>query len=163
MGGYRVCATPPAMATSCPSANDQCCPSANQNCPNDEPCYAAPLVPACGGVVMAPHNVCGVNQCAVDADCATGQVCAPAGALGLKVNACIPAHCKHDTDCTAFPGGICAPAEDPCCAATDGLFCVYKNDGGCRTSSDCEQGFYCRPDTTGGISSCVMGGPICPG
>jgi hypothetical protein len=111
---------------------------------------------------MAPHNQCGVDQCAKDVDCAANQICAPAGTVGLEIRACINAHCKLDYDCIAHPGGICAPAQDPCCVATDGLFCVYPANGGCRKSAQCGQGQYCLPDTATGVASCQIGGPICP-
>ena len=138
-----------------------------QLCPNNAPCYVGPLVPVCAGIPMPPHNQCGVDQCAKDVDCATGQICAPVGTLGVKIRACVNAHCKLDADCTAYPGGICAPVQDPCCGAIAGLFCDYPNNGGCRKSSDCpalpnHPSRYCAPDPTSGVASCQDGGPICP-
>jgi hypothetical protein len=112
---------------------------------------------------MIPHNQCAVDQCAKDVDCAAGQICAPAGTLGLEIRACVFAHCKLDTDCAVHPGGMCAPAQDPCCTASDGLFCVYPSNGGCRDSSTCPQGTYCFPNATTGVASCQPGGPLCPG
>ncbi len=166
-GGFRVCAVPPVKATGCTSPLDLCCP-ATMTCPDQEPCYVGPLVPVCAGTVMPPHNQCGADQCAKDVDCAPGQVCAPAGTLGLEVNACVYAHCKVDTDCTAHSGGVCAPVMEPCCAATAGLFCTYSSMGGCRTSYDCpalpnEPMRYCLPDPTSGTATCVAGAPVCPG
>jgi hypothetical protein len=161
-GGFRVCFVPPKMATTCTNAQDQCCP-ASKPCPSNEPCYLGPLVPACSGAVMIPHNQCAVDQCAKDVDCAAGQICAPAGTLGLEIRACVNAHCKYDTQCTLYPGGICAPVKDPCCAASDGLFCVYPANGGCRDNAACGQGQYCALDTVKGVASCHSGGPLCPG
>jgi hypothetical protein len=161
-GGFRVCFVPPKMATTCTNTQDQCCPN-TKNCPSSEPCYLGPLVLACSGTPMIPHNQCAVDQCAKDVDCAAGQLCAPAGTLGLEIRACVNAHCKYDTQCTLYPGGICAPVEDPCCMASDGLFCVYPANGGCRDNAACGQGQYCSPDANKGVATCQTGGPSCPG
>jgi hypothetical protein len=117
---------------------------------------------------MAPHNQCGENQCAKDVDCASGQICAPAGTLGLEINACVDAYCKVDGDCTAHPGGVCVPVADPCCAASASLFCDYPGNGGCRRAADCpsapnQPSRYCAPDPTTGAASCETGAPVCPG
>jgi hypothetical protein len=158
-GGFRVCATPPTEATMCTGSGfDSCCTTAE--CAEGI-CYESPLVPFCAGVVMEPHNECGVDQCAKDADCMNGEsggACVPAGALGFKVAACISAACRHDTDCADEPGGICATIEEPCCGTTAGLFCVYPSDG-CRTSSECADG-YCS--VNGDRTECVAGQPLCP-
>jgi hypothetical protein len=161
-GGFRVCFVPPKMATTCTNAQDQCCPG-TKNCPSNELCYFGPLVPACSGAVMIPHNQCAMDQCTKDVDCASGQICAPAGTLGLEIRACVNAHCKYDTQCTLYPGGICAPVVDPCCNASDGLFCVYPANGGCRDNAACGQGQYCSLDTMKWVASCQSGGPTCPG
>jgi hypothetical protein len=117
----------------------------------------------CAGTPTATHNVCGVDQCAKDVDCASGQICAPAGSLGLEIRACVSAFCKVDTDCTAHAGGICAPVQAPCCGASAGLFCVYPGYGGCRKNADCTTAqTYCAPDAATGVSSCQTGSPICP-
>jgi hypothetical protein len=165
-GGYLVCLAPPAMATTCTSLLDQCCPTTNP-CPDSELCYQGPLVPVCAGTLMAPHNQCAVDQCSQDADCTGAQICALAGTFGLEIRACVAAYCKLDTDCTAHAGGLCAPAQDPCCSAYDGLFCVYPDDGGCRSNADCpaitgHPSRYCMPDPVTGIASCQDGGPVCP-
>src|SRR5262249_54750436 len=96
-----------------------------------------PLVPVCTGAPVPVHNACGVDQCAKDVDCAPGQLCAPADVLGLEIRACITAGCKLDADCTAHPGGTCAPVQAPCCNAPAGLFSVSPHDGGCRKNTDC--------------------------
>jgi len=165
-GGFNVCLVALTPATTCTSALDQCCP-ATSPCPDKEACYLGPLVPVCAGVAMAPHNQCAVDQCAKDADCAANQICALAGTFGLEIRACVAASCKLDTDCTAHAGGMCAPAQDPCCVASDGLFCVYPGNGGCRSDADCPPTSghptrYCSPDSAAGIASCQDGGPICP-
>jgi hypothetical protein len=156
-----VCVLPPATATSCTGSLDQCCPATQHLCPKGAPCYLGPLVPVCTGIPLQPHNQCGIDQCAKDVDCAPGQICALAGTLGLLIRACVNAHCKVNADCTAHPGGICAPVEDPCCTASDGLFCVYPADG-CRKDADCGSQHYCAPNPTTGVASCQGGTPVCP-
>jgi hypothetical protein len=166
-GGFEVCVVPPVKATSCTNAGDLCCPSSHP-CPDQEPCYVGPLVPVCAGTPVAPHNQCGVDQCTKDVDCAPSQICAPAGTLGLAINACVFAYCKVDADCAAHPGGVCAPVTAPCCAASAGLFCDYPSDGGCRGAADCPAlpnapNRYCAPDPTSGTAACQIGAPLCPG
>jgi hypothetical protein len=115
---------------------------------------------------MVHHNACGVDQCAKDVDCAPGQICAPAGVLGLEIRACIDAHCKVDADCTAHAGGVCAPVLASCCNAVAGLFCVYPGAGGCRRDADCppmpDHATFCFPDPAAGVASCQNGSPTCP-
>jgi hypothetical protein len=115
---------------------------------------------------MPHHNVCGVDQCAKDVDCAPGQICAPAGALGLEIRACLAAHCKVDADCAAHAGGVCAPVLAPCCNAAAGLFCTYPGLGGCRRNTDCaprpDHPTFCFPDPDAGVASCQNGSPTCP-
>lgn len=144
-------------AAICESPLDQCCP--DKACPNNEPCYGGPLVPICAGIIMEPHNQCAVDQCTQDADCAQGQVCAPAGTLGRKIRACLAAGCKVDADCNAAPGGVCAPVQEPCCGVAAGLYCVYPG-GGCRSNTDCPGGQYCEID--GKQAVCKDGAPACP-
>lgn len=156
-GGYRVCATPPIEATRCTGfPGEQCCTSAD--CDSGR-CYASPLVPVCSGILPQPRNVCGADQCGMDAACpANAPVCVPAGALGYKVRACMAASCLLDADCKAAPGGRCAPVANPCCSASLGLYCRYPNEG-CRSNADCARG-YC--DVEGGRSRCFPGAPRCP-
>jgi hypothetical protein len=157
-GGFRVCQTPPMKATTCGSDLDQCC--TDKPCPNNEPCYTGPLVPYCGGVPMEPHNQCATDQCAQDADCAPSQICVLAGTLGRLIRACVPAACKVDADCTALPGGLCAPVQSPCCGSVAGLYCVYPAAGGCRRDADCSPNQYC--DVDGNQATCHEGAPVCP-
>ena len=157
-GGFRLCQTPPQKATVCDQPGmDQCC--AGMPCPNNEPCYAGPLIPICAGIPMAPHNQCAVDQCTKDADCAMGQICGLAGALGAEIRACIHAACKVDGDCAAMAGGKCAPVNEPCCGVNAGLYCVYAS-GGCRRNANCAPAHYCR--ITGPSASCQPGSPVCP-
>jgi hypothetical protein len=162
-GGFLVCVVTPVKATTCNTSLDQCCPT-QKPCANNAQCLVGPLVPVCTGLPQPPHNQCAVDQCMKDVDCAPGQICALAGTLALEIRACVDAHCKVDTDCTAHPGGICAPVVEPCCGTTAGLFCVYPQSGGCRKNADCtaQPGTYCAPDPTSGTASCQAGAPICP-
>jgi hypothetical protein len=154
-GGYRVCSQPVAEATSCPGRGlDECCKTAD--CKTGA-CYEWPLSPYCGGAFPVPRNVCAEEGCTTLADCGGGAVCVPKGALGYKVRACLPAKCLRDSDCTAAPGGACAPVRKPCCAGTYGLYCIYP--GGCRSSADCPGG-YC--DLSGDTPKCHTGAPACP-
>ena len=115
---------------------------------------------------MPVHNVCAVDQCAKDVDCAPGQLCAAAGTFGLEIRACVNASCRLDTDCTAHPGGVCAPIQEPCCPASAGLYCVYPSAGGCRRNVDCPAGpgmsSFCLPDPQSGTATCQSGSPVCP-
>jgi Cys-rich repeat protein len=108
---------------------------------------------------MEPFNQCAIDQCGQDADCLNGQICGLAGTLGRQIRACLPAGCKVDADCTAAPGGICAPVKEPCCGTSAGLACVYPA-AGCRQNADCGDGQYCQPDGTTAV--CKAGAPICP-
>ena len=158
-GGFRVCRVDPVPATSCAAPQlDQCCTTAE--CTGGT-CLTEPIVPSCGGPAMAEYNVCAADLCASDAGCGADTICAPAGTLGRKVRACVPAACKLDGDCAAEAGGICAPVTDPCCGAPTGLFCVYPSDG-CRVNEDCPSGEYCEVAFPEGRSHCVSGVPACP-
>jgi hypothetical protein len=157
-GGFRVCQTPPEVAMDCVSGLDQCCPGTP--CPDNAPCYAGPLVPYCGGIPPETENQCAVDQCTQDADCAPGQICGIAGALGRKVRACAAAGCKVDADCDASSGGVCAPIADPCCGTFAGLFCVYPGNG-CRSNADCDGSSFCQ--ISGSSATCQSGSPVCPG
>ena len=157
-GGFRVCKYPVAEATACGSPRsgfDQCCTTAD--CATGR-CYAFPITPYCGGAAPIPHNSCADDSCRSNADCAGTSVCAPAGALGNKTAQCLTGSCLRDTDCTAEPGGICAPVKNTCCAATRGLFCVYPKTG-CREDRDCPSG-HC--EIMAGRGVCQSGPPLCP-
>ena len=107
------------------------------------------------------HSVCAADRCASDADCNNGGICVKPGLIGNAVAFCMRAYCHTDADCSAHPGGICAPIKLPCCNGYAGMFCVYPTEKGCRTSSDCNNG-YCAPDHKTGTAVCKPGTPICP-
>jgi hypothetical protein len=156
-GGYRVCTTPYPEATSCTGSpgSGGCCKSSD--CSNGAKCYPTPLAPQCGGIIAIGSNVCSADICTSDTSCGTGQICVPAGTLDRKVRMCVPAGCHHDTECTAAPGGICAPISGGCCSGAVGLSCVYP--GGCRQNKDCASG-NCQIGPKG--AACSADPPVCP-
>ncbi len=107
---------------------------------------------------MVPHNQCAQDFCAQDAECPPGSVCVPAGVLGFKVRGCLPVLCTANADCTAQPGGACAPVYEPCCNNAGAFACVYP--GGCRMSSDCQPGEYCI--IVNDAAACSPSPPVCP-
>ena len=153
-GGYRVCTSMPTEATSCTDPQlDECCTTAD--CAFGK-CFHADL-PCCGGACQPLHNTCFAAQCFGDADCTTGSICLPAG-LGYA-RSCMVAACKVAADCTAEPGGVCAPVANACPGCGGGLYCVYPSDG-CRSNADCPGG-YCGVD--GDTARCMSGSVNCPG
>jgi hypothetical protein len=154
-GGYRVCRETPTEATACDAEKfDECCDTSD--CATGA-CYLGPIRAFCGGPVPVSSNVCASDECATDADCTDGNVCAPAGTFA-PVATCTYAACRLDTDCTAESGGHCVVAHDSCCDAPVGLLCTYDDDA-CRSDSDCVSG-YCGNDGT--RARCTTGIPICP-
>lgn len=157
--GIGVCISTPAEAAECSAAGmppDECC--ATSDCAEGA-CYLGPIVPFCGGPGVIPFNVCAVDECTSDADCAgtaAGAVCLPAGAFNRPVRTCIAGACNGDADCTAEPGGRCVLYFDPCCGLPS-LQCEYP--GGCHTGDDCPGG-YCN--VRDGRTACEPGAPPCP-
>ena len=88
------------------------------------------------------------------------QVCVPAGMFGSAIAFCMTAGCLKDKDCTAHPGGICAPVKQSCCNAMAGLYCVYP-DKGCRDDGDCPGG-HCEANMIAGFAECKDGPAMCP-
>ena len=159
-GGYRVCQFPVPPPTTC-NGYEECCPNGPFCTVTGTTCLEAPVVPFCGGMVMV-GNICASNKCSTAADC-PGGVCVPAGALGYKISACMPAPCRLDKDC---PSGLCVPFTPPCCSGGPAtMACVAP--GGCRTSADCPcAGTVCGTcvlDTVAGKTYCASNPPICPG
>jgi hypothetical protein len=158
-GGFAVCAVPVEEATFCPGMGpDECCDSSE--CAEGA-CFPNPVTPACGGAYPIEMNVCASDQCETDADCqGPNAFCAPRGVNRNAVRYCMSKACSADGDCTAEPGGICAPVQNPCCSSWDGLFCVYPS--GCRTDADCGEGSHCEVNWTQGTGECVSGPVACP-
>jgi len=130
----------------------ECVGGAGSNLPKQDCCSSADCgAGRCVQLVTSPiacsltagfdiRNRCVVDECASDAECAAGEVCAPEGFLAAR--ACMPALCASDADCTAEPGGVCAVLALGCCRsvayASRGtqLACVYPSDG-CELDTDC--------------------------
>jgi hypothetical protein len=156
-GGYRVCAVKVPEVNGCTVGVSGCCSSSE--CQGGRKCYASPLAPNCSGAVIIDNNVCASDTCTSDSACGANGICAPAGTFMRKVAMCVPAACRHDTDCTGAPGGICAPVSGGCCDIPYGLYCVYPNKG-CRSNADCQTG-NCALDPQG-FSVCSSSPLICP-
>lgn len=162
-GGFKVClSNNPPEATMCNPDSvppDECCNSSE--CAEGK-CYHSTNVPSCG-VVHPDENLCFPDQCQSDGECATADpsACVPAGAYG-PMKRCVTAYCKTNEDCTAKPGGYCAPIENPCCPTPLALACVYP--GGCRKQADCSSDFSksCEIDEATKEAVCVDGGVGCP-
>lgn len=167
-GGYKICLKSPAEAVAChpPGGpiDDLCCTSAD--CSGGGKCWNTADVPYCGGAVPAEYNACLADACQDDGGCQTvggvQQICAPAGAFGQPVRACVVAYCKTDAACTAKPGGHCVPVASPCCSTPAGFACVYP--GGCKEQSDCgNDGMqHCEIDAASHQGVCVPGPAACP-
>jgi hypothetical protein len=70
--------------------------------------------------------------------------------------------CLIHSDCTATPGGRCAPVKLPCCTTRVALYCVYPN-GGCRTDKDCGGDKpFCDIDPATHLPQCASQPAICP-
>ncbi|MFO0611268.1 MAG: hypothetical protein U0414_01675 [Polyangiaceae bacterium] len=163
-GGFRVCQYPTPEATSCDDPmNDTCCSTAECKNPGEK-CLPGPILPSCGGPQILPHNECAADLCATDKDCDGPAVCAPADTVGSQIATCLYApECKHDTDCSAHPGGICATVQGSCCNAAVGLFCIYPGIN-CRSDADCESPttkMYCGFDENAS-PVCLPGSATCP-
>jgi hypothetical protein len=109
------------------------------------------------GVHCAEH-VCGYDQCLVDSDCPSNQLCVCGNMLrGGLGSECVPAACHTDADCGAgnycvvspgycgdITGYYCTSNRDTCvdptrdCAACGGNSCVYTPQVGhftCATNT----------------------------
>jgi hypothetical protein len=160
-GGYRVCVTKVPEAMACSNPAGQCCKTSdcNGDARSAAVCVLGPIEPTCGGPVIVPTNVCASDACKTAADCSgPNAICAQAGTLGRKAARCMTGGCRRDSDCTAQPGGICAPVVGACCAQPAGLFCIYQD--GCRSNLDCKMGEHCEIDATHAF--CMSGIAPCP-
>lgn len=89
---------------------------------------------------------CSYDDCFVDSDCASGQVCSCDGAYFSGANVCVSANCRVSSDCTSgrcspsygcLEGGgpegwYCRTAADTCTADTD---CTASLGGRCAYNS----------------------------
>ena len=151
--GPGVCRSPSEPVTVCEQRSqlpNECCPGSE--CSEGQ-CFtiqraALQCSPSAG---FDQQNVCVVDECGSDADCA-GGFCTPAGFAPGR--SCVPAACSRDEDCSAEPGGACVYLDLGCCEGRVGgaptrdasIACVYPSDGCQRDSvlgSDCASGEYC--------------------
>lgn len=163
-GGFRVCQYPTPEATSCDDPmNDTCCSTSECTKPGEK-CLPGPIFASCGGPQILPYNQCASDLCKVDADCEGPAVCAPADTVGAQVASCLWApECKHDFDCGAQAGGICATVRDSCCSGVVGLFCIYPGIN-CRSDDDCAsptEKMHCGLDEKSS-PVCLPGAAVCP-
>lgn len=134
--------TMPAAPASCASdgsGTDTCTTSADCDERPDGACLNDPSVlEGCGCVY----------GCRTDADCATGEVCACAGAAG-EWPTCIPAGCQSGADCD----GLCglSARRDGCSGVEYELGCLEQSSA-CRVDCDEAVGCYDNP----GIPACEI-------
>lgn len=96
---------------------------------------------------------CTYDQCFVDDDCTTRQLCECASGPGGS-HRCVPADCRIDTDCPDDLG--CSPSASLQCSnlsGTIGYRCHTLSDE-CTTDSDCADGGMCVFDLESGRWVC---------
>jgi hypothetical protein len=167
VGGFGVCTSKAIVVTTPPPSGLYTCdatsPCAKGTC-EQVFCFEGAFAP-CGAGGGGVCNMCIVDECATDGDCA-GGVC---GAPGVNFNpriagsdgrACFSASCRNDSDCTAAAGGVCTFVGGcyPALAAAFMPFqvaCVYP--GGCLSPADCCGGAVCAANcrVVGGAAVCV--------
>ncbi len=80
---------------------------------------------------------CGLDQCLIDSDCASGQACRCSNQVrgdALLGNSCVPTGCRVDADCG--PSGSCSPDSSGYCGSVDGYQCHSAADT-CNSDTDC--------------------------
>jgi hypothetical protein len=160
--GPGVCRRPSEPVSVCEphSLENECCPGSD--CSEGQ-CFTIATQPLqCSSTAgVDQQNVCVVDECDSDADCA-GGFCTPAGFAPGR--SCVTAACSRDADCSAEPGGACALLALGCCGYRIGggperdasIACVYPSDG-CQLDSDCASGEYCV--VRAGRARCVANCP----
>ena len=126
-----------------PSGDGGSCRAASAHRPTDSACAsnadAGPIDGGCGGTIT-PHD-----DCLSDDDCSAhgaSDVCAcqapsggGCGAAPVTGNACVPANCKSDSDCSEC--GACIPEYT--CGVVTGYYCATRADA-CSSNADCSAG-----------------------
>jgi hypothetical protein len=110
------------------------------------------------------QGVCSVDQCTIDSDCGSGQICACAGELGggpVRLgNQCMATQCQVDANC---PHGEVCSASIGNCDALEGYYCHTSADE-CLTDADCcGTTPLCAYDTTKAHWACASQTFACPG
>ena len=134
-GASNTCGHPPSMPTGRPEA--VACPASTLNAPSPSPCSVDSDCSDAGSDVRCLHGKCSVDQCQVDADCATGTACRCAAEQHGNIvgtNSCVPSGCRVDADCG--PGGTCSPDYSGWCGSLSGYECHSATDT-CRSDADC--------------------------
>jgi Cys-rich repeat protein len=109
------------------------------SCTADSDCTAEPNGMCLGAPSDGVACEC-VYACASDADCGTGEICAPPEVFRSKsVAQCIPATCASNADCASGECGFGASVAG--CGTKAELVCREPGDA-CRLNEDCDTG-YC--------------------
>jgi hypothetical protein len=124
----------PSGRTASSGAPASSAPYTGSACSSDRECTGngSDPTPYCRG------NQCGIDECLVDADCASGTVCvcgsdAGWGTLFLR-NVCVAASCRIDADCG--PNGYCSPSRGYC-GSVNGFNCHTPQDTCIDPAKDC--------------------------
>lgn len=133
-GGWFGCVDVHPVVTSC-SANDPVasdCGCIGNVCEAGTECYADPEL-ECGHL----RQLC-LAGCVSDADCAPGEACLAAGAMG-PVATCAPADCRTDADCGCQRCDLAVAFESVHCPYVQrfGLRCTCDGEGDCRSERSC--------------------------
>ena len=126
------------------------CHEESWGCCADDECAsgvcAAIEINYCGGAFPDQENVCVLEDCLIDSDCAIGSVCLPSGVLGSLTGVCIQADCTQDSDCSGDDARCSLVYDGVTCPGTR-LQCTDAQSE-CRWYGDCEQGL-CVGDAQG--------------
>ena len=108
---------------------------------------------------------CGCTySCAGDADCDSGEVCAPPGIapLGRDWSMCVPADCNTNADCDSGECGF--ESVDDGCGPVASLACRDDAVDVCRTDENCEGAdcgiYYTGPGYVCVDENCAIGRPL---
>lgn len=133
------------LSTSAENSAQRCAGTESYtSCTTDSECTEHPNGACITGVnEEANDTYCGcVYSCASDADCDSGQFCAPAG-LGspsITWSTCAPADCSSDADCASGECGLSVWNDG--CFDNVNLLCRTEADG-CRVDGDCASTEQC--------------------
>ncbi len=140
------------------------------DCVTGADCNAQPFgscISYSGGAPGPEITGCGCQyQCATDADCAPGSICACAGITDPGKAFCMSAPgCSTGADCAS---GECGYSEyNNGCGTEHNLYCRSATDA-CRSAADCDQYYECAVETAGSpftclTTTCAIGRPLLVG
>lgn len=105
-----------------------------------------------GGGHDVPHNECGYDVCATDADCGKGTACQ----CEFNGNYCVQAGCRTSADC----GGKACSLDYGCRGGVNGWQC-HRDGDECNSNVDCKDpGTSCHFSPEVGHWKCIN--PMCP-